>query len=201
MSHSYVSHDSLLRLPWLIPMCDVNHLYVYHDPHLCVPWLINHQCRSRDMFSFKKIKEHLYAGTHICVCAPSFNDSHLCVQWLTFLSMTYFLCVSWLTFISWMRHGPEFYRRDFPTKKKLEHLKEEKEQFICPCIYAHTHSHTHTHTHTHKHTHMYTHSAYCKSNQNWTRVKRVKSLRSLVSQEISILLRPRNNSSKHCSKE
>ena len=54
-----------------------------------------------------------------------------------------------------MRHGPEFYRRDFPTKKKLEHLKEEKEQFICPCIYEHTLTYAHAHAHTHAHTYVH----------------------------------------------
>ena len=77
MSHSYVSHDSLLRLPWLIPMCDVNHLYVYHDQHLCAPWLMNHLCRSRDMMYLKKKWAFVCRDSYLCVCPI--------IQWLTFM--------------------------------------------------------------------------------------------------------------------
>jgi len=159
MTLSYVYHDSFLCVTWIICMCTMTHIYVHHDS-----WTI---CVVPETWSTSKKNEHLYAGTHICVCALSFNDSHLCIQWLTFLSMTYFfMCV--MTHIyqlnaSWTRVLNTW----FPNNKH-EYLKEEKEQFICPCIGAHTHSHTHTHTHTHTHIYMYIHSAYCKSNQNRT---------------------------------
>ena len=196
MSHSYVSHDSLLRLPWLTPMCDGNHLYVYHDPHLCVPWLMNHQCRSRDMTFFKKQKEHLYAGTHICVCAPSFNDSHLCVQWRTFMSISYVCHDSHLSVECVMDQS----FKDVISQQKNMSIWKRKRNSSSAYEFTHTHSQTNTHTHTHTHIYVHTFRHY-KSNQNWTRVKRVQLLRILVPQEISILLRPQNNSSKHCTKE
>jgi len=200
MSHSYVSHDSLLRLSWLIPMCDVNHLYVYHDPHLCAPWLMNHQCRSRDMVSFKKKKSICMPGL-IFVCVPHhslthiyvYNDSHLWVWRISYvchdshLSVECVMDQSFIDVISQQNKNMSIWKR--------------KRNSSSAHVFTHTHSHTYTPTHTHTHTHMYTHSAYCKSIQNRTRIKPVKLLRILVPQEFSILLIPQNNSSKHCSKE
>jgi len=43
MSHSYVWHDSLLCVTWLIYMCDMTHWYVWHDTCICVTWHM-HMC-------------------------------------------------------------------------------------------------------------------------------------------------------------
>ena len=41
MTHSYVRHDSLICVPWLIHMCAMTHSYVCHDSFICVTWLIH----------------------------------------------------------------------------------------------------------------------------------------------------------------
>jgi len=35
MHHSYVRHDSFIRVTWLIHMCDMTHSYVRHDSFMC----------------------------------------------------------------------------------------------------------------------------------------------------------------------
>jgi len=40
-THSYVRHDSFIRVTWLIHMCDMTHSYVRHDSFIRVTWLIS----------------------------------------------------------------------------------------------------------------------------------------------------------------
>jgi len=41
MTHSYVWHDSFIRVIWLIYTCDMTFSYVWHDSFICVTWLIH----------------------------------------------------------------------------------------------------------------------------------------------------------------
>ena len=86
MTHSYVRHDSFIRVTWLMHTCDMTHSYVWHDSFICVTWLI-HTC---DM-------------THSYV----WHDSFICVTWLihTCDMSQSFTCVTWLIHMCGMTHS------------------------------------------------------------------------------------------------
>jgi len=154
MSHSYVSHDSLLRLPWLIPMCDVNHFYVYHDPHLCVPRLMNHQCCFRDMISFKKKRSIGMPGLiFVCVAHHSmthiyvYNDSYLWVWRNSYVCHESHLSVECVMDQSF---------KDVISQPQIWAFERGKGTVHLP-MYLRTHTLTYTYAFAHAHTHICTH--------------------------------------------
>jgi len=116
MTHSYVWHDSFIRVTWLIHTCDMTHSYVCetihscecHDSFMCVTWLIP-IC---DM-------THLYVWHDSSICER--NDSFLWVPWLihvcdmthshvwhgSFICVTsrIHMCAKWLIFVGAMTHS------------------------------------------------------------------------------------------------
>jgi len=74
MTHSYVWHDSFVRVTWLIRTCDMTHSYVWHDSFIRVTWLI----RTCDM-------THLYVW-HDSFVFVTWHDSFIRVTWLVHTS-------------------------------------------------------------------------------------------------------------------
>ena len=190
MTLSYVCHDSFLCGTWIICMCTMTHIYVYHDSWtisvVLETWAPSKKKNCMPGLIFVCVPHHsmthiyVYNGSHWWVWRISYvcHDSHLSVE-----------CVMDQSF------------KDVISQQRNMSVWKRKRNSSSAYVFTHTHTHIHIRIRTRTHTHMYTHSAYRKSNQNRTRVKRVKSLRIFVPQDISILLRPENNSSKHCSKE
>jgi len=52
MTHSYVCHDSFVRVSWLIHVGDMTPSYVWHDSFICVSWLIRTNDETLLSFSF-----------------------------------------------------------------------------------------------------------------------------------------------------
>ena len=112
MTHSYVWHDSFIRVTWLIHMCDIadslhdsficvtwlihmcdmTHSYVWHDSFICVTWLI----RMCDM-------------THSCVWHDSFICltciMHMCDLTSSYLWHASFIRVTWILHTCDMTHS------------------------------------------------------------------------------------------------
>ena len=51
MTYSYVWRDSFICVTWLIHMCDVTHSHAWRDSFICVTWLILHQSSTRGLLS------------------------------------------------------------------------------------------------------------------------------------------------------
>jgi len=67
MTHSYVWHDSSIRVTWCIHVCKLNHVYVWYDSFICVTWLI-YMC---DM-------THLYVWLDSCISSALVNKLCTC---------------------------------------------------------------------------------------------------------------------------
>jgi len=113
--HLYVSHDSFIRVPWLVYTCYMTHSFVSHDSSTCVTWLI-HSCPMTLLYvlhdSFIRVPWLFYT----CYMTHSFmsHDSSIRVAYYAFISVTYdalirvtnytFISVTWLTYTCHMTH-------------------------------------------------------------------------------------------------
>jgi len=105
MTHSYVWHDSFIRVTGLIHMCDRTHSYVWHDSFVCVTWLI-HTCGMTHSYVWRNSFVCVTWLIHMCGMTHSYvwRDSFVCVTWLIHMcGMTHsyvwhdsFTCVAWL---------------------------------------------------------------------------------------------------------
>jgi len=86
MTHSYVWHDSVICMTWLIHVCDMTHTYVWHDSFICVTWNI-HMCDMTHSSvwhdSFVQVTQVTWL---ICMCDMThsyvWHDSFIYVTWL-----------------------------------------------------------------------------------------------------------------------
>jgi len=93
MTHSYVRHDSFIRVTWLIHICRITHSYIYTSltllSFICVTWLI-HMC---DM-------PHSYVRHDLFI-----NVASLIHMSRTSLTHFTFICVIWLIHMRDMTHS------------------------------------------------------------------------------------------------
>jgi len=64
-TYEFVWHDLIVRVPWLIHMCDMTHSYVCHDSFICVPWLTYKCVLHASQFSFMYESCHTYEWVHM----------------------------------------------------------------------------------------------------------------------------------------
>jgi len=82
MTHSYIRHDSFVRVAWLIRMCDITHLHVWHDSFACVIWLVRmskpvHTCTWHESFISGLIQlcENRLEKTYRCLYGVSTGEN------------------------------------------------------------------------------------------------------------------------------
>jgi len=65
MTHSYVWHDSFIRVTWPIHMCHMTHSYVWHDSFTCVAWIVYMCDMTHSYLRYDpSISVHVYDMTH-----------------------------------------------------------------------------------------------------------------------------------------
>jgi len=78
VTHSYVWHDSFVRVTWLIHMCDRTHPYVWNDSFMCV-WLDSCTCATW------LIHMCVLWYIHTCLIATVIRSTLSCVTWLIYM--------------------------------------------------------------------------------------------------------------------
>ena len=104
MTHSYVWHDSLICVTWLIHMCDMTHSYAWQDSLICVTYLgvaysctsliHSHELLTCHSFTVTLNHSHTYLGVAYSCTSHSFP----CVTCLTWFRVAY-------TSHMWMRNA------------------------------------------------------------------------------------------------
>jgi len=127
-THSYVLHDSFIRVAWLIHTCIMTSSYMSHDSSIHVTWLI-HTCHMTQSFmscvvftcqffffwSWVIVSSHNVLRIYTCHMTHSFvsHDSSIRVTWLihscpmTLLHVLHdsFIRVPWLFYTCCMTHS------------------------------------------------------------------------------------------------
>jgi len=134
---TYVWHDSIICVRWLIHVCDMTHPCVWHDVFICVTWLI-HMCDMThsycvtwpiyicDMARFLDATHHLVKVFLSVTCLMyMWHDSFIRVTWLIYMcDMTY----SFVWHGSLSRCGPPPY--ELSIKKIAIHIRDMIRSYV-----------------------------------------------------------------------
>jgi len=126
MAHSYVRHDSFIRVTWLIPMCvtwlihlfDMTHSYVWHESFICVTWLI-HMCDMTDSYVWPDSFIRVTWIIHMC----DMTHSYVWYDW--------FICVTWLIHTCDMTHSSHHGGKVAKQKKFSSAYQSANIQIFC----------------------------------------------------------------------
>ena len=94
MTHSYVRHDSFIRVTWLIDTFDMTRAYVWHDSFILVTWLI-HACDMTHSYVWHDLFMRVTWLMHTCDMNHSYvrHDSCIRVTWLLEVPCSFFIGV------------------------------------------------------------------------------------------------------------
>jgi len=109
MTHSYVWHDSFIRVTWLIHMCDMTHSYVWHDSFIYVIDKLkranSEECditrETQENTVFLSFKKEKYCDSTRESCWMISRKSRLNV----FLFLVADRKSRWMLFSSWLKTG------------------------------------------------------------------------------------------------
>jgi len=105
VTHSYVWHDSSIRVEWHIHMCDMSHLHVWHDSFICAACIIYICSYLYKEVTATRLQQEAYETKKKSWFAYLLHDSSICVRDMThpyawhdsfiFVTWHMFICVTW----------------------------------------------------------------------------------------------------------
>jgi len=115
----YACHMSTIKcVTWLVHMCDMTHSYVWHDSFIRVTWLIPYMWHDTFINMNESAQTNLLCHTPVALYAGHMSTIK-CVTWLihvwhdSFIRVTWlipymwhdtFICVTWLIYMCYMTH-------------------------------------------------------------------------------------------------
>jgi len=162
VTHSYMWHDSFVRVTWRIRTCDMTTSYVWHDVFICVIWRIwcvQHESSTYVTWDWCICETWLiytWDVTHLYVC----HDWCICVTWLihtcdvthsylwhdSFIHVTCLICKCDMTYMcsgNWFRKNTYIWMSHVTGNSLpvtwLIHMYVWHDSFICMCGMPHSH--------------------------------------------------------------
>jgi len=132
ITHSFVWHDSIIRVTWLIHTCDITHSCLWHD----LRWREN--LNTALLVCFHKSNSFLHLAWFIRTCDVTHpyagHNSFIRVTWLihtcdmtrSFTRQDSFTCVTWL-----------IYSRHTTTHACMRHVTRRVDKSCLLCMYTH----------------------------------------------------------------